>query len=243
MNSELSYGALLPTFNVTANKSFSNTDVTQQLASGGEARKIDNAKTSNLNLSPTLNWTVFDGLGMFHTRNRLKTLAQVGEDDLRLQIENSIAQISNAFYRVVLENERARVFQIALDLSRKRLELAKTRYEVGKASKLVFLQAQVDYNTDSSNYLTQRELIHNVLVEMNRLLGQDLERNYEISAGLKKLSHCSEKRFLDLLAYMEMKFWRLPPHTAAWVHCSNLRANFPRRRIGTARRWLSASEN
>uniref|UniRef100_UPI004047C2AC TolC family protein n=1 Tax=Roseivirga sp. TaxID=1964215 RepID=UPI004047C2AC len=183
VNSELSYGALLPSFNVTANKSYSNTDVTQQLASGGEARKIDNAKTSNLNLSPTLNWTVFDGLGMFYTRNRLKILAQVGEDDLRLQIENSIAQISNAFYRVVLENERARVFQIALDLSRKRLELAKTRYEVGKASKLVFLQAQVDYNTDSSNYLTQRELIHNVLVEMNRLLGQDLERNYEISAG------------------------------------------------------------
>jgi outer membrane protein len=182
-NSDWSYGALLPTFGITANKSFSNTDVTQKLASGGDARKIDNAKTNNLNLSPTLNWTIFDGLGMFHTRDRLKTLALVGEDELRLQIENSIAQISNAFYRVVLENERARVFQDALDLSRKRLELAKTKYEVGKASKLVFLQAQVDYNTDSSNFLSQRELIHNVQIEMNRLLGQDLESGYSITPG------------------------------------------------------------
>ncbi|MFT6827832.1 MAG: outer membrane protein [Roseivirga sp.] len=184
-NSELSYGALLPSFGITANKSFSNTDVTQQLASGGDARRIDNAKTNNLNLAPTLNWTIFDGLGMFHTRDRLKTLALVGEDELRLQIENSIAQISNAFYRVVLEKERARVFQDALDLSRKRLELAKTRYEVGKASKLVFLQAQVDYNTDSSNFLSQRELIHNVQIEMNRLIGQGLESSFDITSGFE----------------------------------------------------------
>ncbi|MFT6054984.1 MAG: outer membrane protein TolC [Roseivirga sp.] len=182
-NSALSYGALLPTFGVTANKSFSDTDVTQQLANSNEVRRINDAKTNNLNLSPTLNWTIFDGFGMFYTRDRLKVLARVGEDDLKIQIENSIAQISNAFYRVVLEDERARVFQSALDLSKRRLELAKTRYEVGKASKLIYLQAQVDYNTDSSNFLIQRELIHNVKIEMNRLMGQGLEDEYKINAG------------------------------------------------------------
>tara|TARA_R110001599_G_scaffold86043_1_gene230914 strand:+ start:21815 stop:23122 length:1308 start_codon:yes stop_codon:yes gene_type:complete len=182
-NSDMSYGALLPTFGVTANKSFSNTDVTQQLANSNETREIKDAKTNNLNISPTLNWTVFDGLGMFHTRDRLKAQAQLGEDDLQIQIENNIALISNAYYRVVLEQERARVFQDALDLSKQRLGLAYTRYEVGKASKLVYLQAQVDYNSDSSSFLIQEELIHNVKLELNRLLGQDLEMEYEITSG------------------------------------------------------------
>lgn len=182
-NSNLSYGALLPTFGVTANKSFSDNDVTQQLANSNEARKINDAKTNNLNIAPTLNWTIFDGFGMFYTRDRLKVLEQVGEDDLKIQIENTIAQIANAYYRVVLENARAEVFQSALDLSKQRLELAKTTYEVGKASKLVYLQAQVDYNTDSSNFLIQKELIHNVKIEMNRLIGQELEDDYIINPG------------------------------------------------------------
>lgn len=179
---DLSYGALLPSFGVSASKSFSQTDVTQQLARSNEVNEINNAKTNNLNISPTLNWTIFDGLGMFVTRDRLQTQVLLGEDDLRIQIENNIALISTTFYRVVLENERLRVFQDALDLSRQRLELAKTRYEVGKASKLVFLQAQVDYNADSSNLLSQRELIYNVKVDLNRLLGQELETEYSIEA-------------------------------------------------------------
>ncbi|MGW8123767.1 TolC family protein [Roseivirga echinicomitans] len=182
-NSEMSHWAMLPTLGVTANKSYSNTDVTQKLANSNETKEIKDARTNNLNLSPTLNWTVFDGLGMFYTRDRLKVQAQLGEDDLQIQIENNIALISNAYYRVVLEQERARVFQDALDLSKDRLELARTRYEVGKASKLVYLQAQVDYNADSSSFLIQRELIHNVKVELNRLLGQELERQYEVSSG------------------------------------------------------------
>ena len=196
-NSDMSYGALLPTFGISANKSYSNTDVTQQLANSNETREIKDAKTNNLNISPTLNWTVFDGLGMFHTRDRLKAQAQLGEDDLQIQIENNIALISNAYYRVVLEQERARVFQDALDLSKQRLELANTRYEVGKASKLVYLQAQVDYNSDSSSFLIQQELINNVKLELNRLLGQDLESEFEITSGF---SFDSSIQLEDVLA-------------------------------------------
>ena len=180
-NYNRSIGGLLPTASVTASKNFSQTNVEQQFVGDDQPRQINGAKSNTLDFSPTLRWTIFNGLGMFTTRERLKEQAALGNDDLRVVIENSIAAISNAYYRVVLENERLRVFQDALQLSADRMEIAKTRYEVGKSSKLDYLQAQVDYNTDKSNLLSQQELIYNVRVDLNRLMGQALESEYVIS--------------------------------------------------------------
>ncbi len=179
-NYDRSIGALLPVVSVSAGKNFTNTNVEQQFVGDAEPRVINGAKSNTLDISPRLNWTVFNGLGMFATRDRLKEQELLGEDDLRVVIENNIASISNAYYRVVLENERLRVFQDALQLSQDRVDLAKTRYDLGKSSKLDYLQAQVDYNTDKSNLIAQQELIYNVKVDLNRLLGSELETEYTI---------------------------------------------------------------
>lgn len=180
-NYDKSIGGLLPTVSLSASKSFSEQNVKQQLARDNQINEINNAKTNNLNISPTLNWTIFDGFGMFHTRDRLETEMELGMDDLKIQIENNIAQIASAYYRVVLETERLRVFQQALELSRERVELAKTQYEVGKASKLVYLQAQVDYNSDSSALLSQNELINNGKVNLNQLMGRTLDMDFSVN--------------------------------------------------------------
>lgn len=180
-NYDKSIGGLLPTLSLSASKNFSEQDVKQQLARDNQVNEINNAKTNNLNISPTLNWTIFDGFGMFHTRDRLRTEADLGMDDLKIQIENNIAQIASAYYRVVLETERLRVFQQALELSGERVELARTQYEVGRASKLVLLQAQVDYNSDSSALLSQKVLINNGKVNLNQLMGRDLDADFSVN--------------------------------------------------------------
>jgi len=177
-NYDKSIGGLLPRASVTASKNFSNTNVEQQFVNDDEPRQINGAKSNTFDISPTLQWTIFNGLGMFATRDRLREQQLLGEDDLRVAIENNIAAISNGFYRIVLENERLRVFQDALQLSKDRLDLAKTRYELGKSSKLDYLQAQVDFNTDKSNLIAQQELIFNVQVDMNQVIGADLETSY-----------------------------------------------------------------
>ena len=84
-NYDKSIGGLLPTVSVSASKSFSEQNVKQQLARDNQINEINNAKTNNLNISPTLNWTIFDGFGMFHTRDRLETEMELGMDDLKIQ--------------------------------------------------------------------------------------------------------------------------------------------------------------
>lgn len=180
-NYDKSIGGLLPVVSVTANRNFSNTNVEQQFVNDDEPRTINGAKSNTFDLSPTLRWTIFNGLGMFATRDRLEEQERLSNDALRVVIENNIASISSAYYQVVLEKERLRVFQDALQLSEDRVDFAKTRYEVGKSSKLDYLQAQVDYNTDKSNLIAQQELIYNVQVDLNRLMGSELEQSYQVA--------------------------------------------------------------
>lgn len=173
-----SAGAFLPQVSVSAGKSFSNTNVLQQFVNDNAPREINGAKSNTLDVSPSLRWTIFNGLGMFYTRDRISETMGLAEDDLKIQIENTIAQISTAYYRLVLEQERLRVLEEALKLSEDRVALAKTRYEVGKTSKLDYLQAQVDYNSDQSNLLNQREVVFNALIDLNQLMGVELETGY-----------------------------------------------------------------
>lgn len=177
-----SIGGFLPNVSVSASKSFSNTNVTQQFVNDNAPREIDGAKSNTLDVSPTLRWTIFDGLGMFYTRDRLAEQMGLAEDDLKVQIENTIAQISTAYYIIVLEQERLRVLEDALELSATRVELAQTRYEVGKTSKLDYLQAQVDFNTDQSNILQQKEVVFNAFVDLNRLMGAELSNTYNVES-------------------------------------------------------------
>lgn len=173
-----SAGAFLPQVSVSAGKSFSNTNVLQQFVNDNAPREINGAKSNTLDVSPSLRWTIFNGLGMFYARDRISETMGLAEDDLKIQIENTIAQISTAYYRLVLEQERLRVLEEALKLSEDRVALAKTRYEVGKTSKLDYLQAQVDYNSDQSNVLNQKEVVFNALIDLNQLMGVELETGY-----------------------------------------------------------------
>lgn len=175
-----SIGEYLPQVSVTAGKNFSTSNVVQQFVNDNEPRTIDGAKANTLDISPLLNWTIFDGLGMFYARDRFEQQMNLVEDDLKVQIENTIAQISSAFYTLALEEERLRVLKDAFELSGKRVDFAKVRYEVGKTSKLEYLQAQVDYNTDQSNIMLQEEVVANTLVDLNRLMGEALEKNYAV---------------------------------------------------------------
>ena len=63
-----------------------------------------NGGTSNLfNTNVTLGWTVFDGLGMFIAYDRLKTLREQQQQITRATVEETVEDITNAYYDVVRE--------------------------------------------------------------------------------------------------------------------------------------------
>ena len=68
---------------------FSNNHTLQnsrQQRADGQINERNNAKGSNLNYGVSLNWTVFDGFGMFARYDQLKAREQLGEAELQLTI-------------------------------------------------------------------------------------------------------------------------------------------------------------
>jgi outer membrane protein TolC len=103
---------------------------------------------------------------------------------------------------VVLEQQRAQVLKDNLVFSKRILDVARSKYEIGKFSRLDFLTAQVDYNTDSSNYLAQTEQLNNLKVELNQLIGRSPSIEYSVAADIQFDQTLDEKTLLDKMLDM-----------------------------------------
>jgi len=192
----------MPTLNANYLRSFSTEDVTQTFVSDPEnPREIDAAKSRNKAYS-------FVGIYGFRpeslvTMRRLGLLEEISELEAKIIVENTIAGISTAYYRLILELQRFKVLEQTLELSKARLEIAQAQYELGGAGKRDFLAAQVDYNGDSSLLMTQYQVIQNARVNLNELLATDPGTDYliqdsTISIGKTlSLGELVENAFLD----------------------------------------------
>ncbi|MBL7707657.1 MAG: TolC family protein, partial [Chitinophagaceae bacterium] len=67
-----------PRLNGTLGTTWNNNDQKQTLADGTK-REQNNIKSHNLNAALNLNWTLFDGLKMFATRDKAAEFIKLGE--------------------------------------------------------------------------------------------------------------------------------------------------------------------
>ncbi|GHB29898.1 TolC family protein [Mongoliitalea lutea] len=169
----------MPTLTGTFLNSFNREDVTQQFANSSEQNQIPAALTENENYS----LVGFYGFrpDAIYTVKVLGKLAEISELQAKVLVENTVAAISIAYYRLVLEQQRYNVLKTTLDLSQARLDIAKARYELGGAGKRDFLTAQVDYNADLSLLVNQELTIKNSRVNLNELLAQVPAFDYEVN--------------------------------------------------------------
>ena len=142
-----------------------------------EPQVRDNAKSTSMSGNVTLNWTVFDGFGMFVRYGRLKDLLEEGQLNTRMNIENLIALTGVRYYDLIQQGKRLETFKYVMNLSRTRMRVAEERYRIGKESKLEFQQAKVDYNSDSSQYMKQQESLLSSRIMLNETMGIDLGSN------------------------------------------------------------------
>ena len=187
---------MLPTIDLSgeARQSIQNTE--QQFFSGdGQSRT--GAKTTNYNAGVNMVWTLFDGLKMFASKERLEEIQKTNEYAFKAQVQNVLSDVMKAFYNTALEQERLALLQSTLALSEERVGISKEKYEVGKASKLEYLQAQVDYNTDQSALVRQQEVIARSKLALLQLLGLEtsdslsLQYSYKLN-GLMTLQELEE---------------------------------------------------
>lgn len=181
----VTYGnaGFLPRVDARAAKQFNENNSKQEFLSRPSVSRTG-ASSQNINTSVNLNWTIFDGMAMFINYDRLQALEQSGKLLTRQTVENTVADISDAYYAVVRQERRIKAIQDAIAISEQRVELARAQYEVGMSAKVEILRAQVDYNTDRSDLLRQQEALQNAKITLNQLLGRDPNINFIASDAI-----------------------------------------------------------
>lgn len=179
-NVTIGNAGMLPTAtaSVVDNNSITNST---QVRQDGTSTSLDNAKNNNLTYGVSLGWTVFDGMRMFARLDQLKELQKLGDTELKRTILMKIGQVNSAYYDLVQQQQQLAALDTTIVISKQRLDLAKNRFTIGKASKLEVLNAQVDLNTDMVALLRQKESYANSKILLNQHLARDPKINFTVT--------------------------------------------------------------
>lgn len=157
---------------------------TRQTPVTGEDRVIRGARSTNNSYGADLNWTIFDGFTMFANYDRLKELQKQGEINTRLTILTTVSDVITAYYDIVRQQQLLVAADSAIDVSVWRSNIAKTKLQLGRGSKLDVLTAQVDYNTDTSNYIQIKNFLQVAKVRLNQLLVRDISTGFTVADSI-----------------------------------------------------------
>ena len=139
----------------------------------GDAMSESGVYDQTASVGLAVNWTLFDGLRIRTNYKRLKEMQQMGALKTRITIEDFMASLTAEYYNYIQQTLRLQNFRYAVGLSRERLRITEARVQVGNFSRLDLLQARVDFNADSSKYMSQHELVTASRIRINELLANE----------------------------------------------------------------------
>jgi outer membrane protein TolC len=161
--------AFAPRVNGTASKVWNTTQTKQEFLNGSK-RDTSGIHSRNFSANVSLSWTLFDGLKMFATRQKLEAMRNLGELAVKDQLVNSIANIIASYYNIVQQKQQLRNVSEQMSISEERVLLSDAKFQTGLGPKTDWLQSKVDYNAQKAAYLRQQTLIEQSKSTLNQLM-------------------------------------------------------------------------
>lgn len=174
---------MLPSVSAAAAISENNNDLKQNYTDG---RVVDRSgvNSSSSNAGLTLNWILFDGFGMFVTKNKLSEIAARGEINYKIEIENTVESVIAAYFNVVQMQKLIDATHILIAIDSERVVIAQTRLDVGSGSRLELLQAKVDLNEQLSTLMKQQASLEEGKDNLNYLLSRKPGTPFTVSDSI-----------------------------------------------------------
>ena len=164
--------------NLTQNNSQQHIDQTR---SDGSVNHIASAKNTSLSYGPSLNWTIFNGFGMFANYDQLKQLNEFSNVTAHDTILTTTTEVILTYYDLINQNEQIKAQHGAIDISRTQLKYASDKYGVGTASHLDVYNAQVNLNTDTATLLGLLSRFKATKIKLNQMLVRDPQTDFSVT--------------------------------------------------------------
>ena len=173
---------LLPNIDANSAGSYSYSSTNQEF-NGGIFPAIEGMEASQNSQSAKISasYLLFNGGSRIKLYSKLKASGELSEVQTRITIESTLVQVVNAYYEVVRLHNQLEFINSSLSLSRDRLERIKINNEYGNSSKIDVLNAQVDFNSDSSNHVNTELKLRQSKNELNFLLGRKIALEFDVN--------------------------------------------------------------
>lgn len=176
-NAKAGNAGLLPSLKATASSTYNDNEVETQAG-------VVNQRSTNNMAGLNLSYVLFNGFGRIYNFDKLKVQAEGSEYQARNIIENLLLQVNNVYYNSAAAYENYMRAEEMLSISKERLQRAEAKTAVGAGSSLDVLNARVDFNKDSVNYINSKKKYNDFKRNLNALLGRDINTKFDIVPGI-----------------------------------------------------------
>lgn len=136
------------------------------------------------NAGISVDYLIYDFGGRKLNKEKLQELLNSAELEERKVVELNLLATLASYYNIALIRENLYAQEEVLDISRERKERAEYQFEFGKNNRLAVLNADVDINRDSIDYLNLLQQLENEKRDLNLLLGREVDTPFEIDTSL-----------------------------------------------------------
>lgn len=161
---------------------------TRQEFFNGDVRQANNALNQSVNVGVRLDWTLFNGFYVQSQKNELELNATLAEVNTILQMESELYTAASLYFEIIARQSLLASLDSALYFSHLRVELAKTQLEVGKGSRLEYLQSMLDLSADSSRWMQEKTALVNLHTQLKQQLGMDPRAELRLDDSLDVLA-------------------------------------------------------
>lgn len=213
---------MLPSLNLNGNFNTSTTNLRQTFSNGLEVEQ-DGVRSDNLDAAAELNWTLFDGLGMFYRYQGLAAEAELGSFRVQMQAESITEQVLRLYFEAIAQAQLLEQSQQLLNYLQTEEQLTKERLDLGLVGRQAWLQVRLDLNQEKARLAQAEGLWEAALANLNGALEQAPETPLQLwdsiplthpdqlelpQDSLQNNSSLVEARLLEALAQSNLKAWR-----------------------------------
>jgi outer membrane protein TolC len=174
----------LPTISGIGGANFATTN-SQNTTQANDVISLTGVETSRYNAGINLDYTLFSGFSRKYNYQKLQENYNLTDLQARNVMENTLFNIFNSYYQIARLTQNQLNQSQSLTISKERLIKAQYAFEYGQKTQLDVLNAEVDYNNDSINFLNISQSLTTEKNNLNLLLGRSIQMDFKVDTTLQ----------------------------------------------------------
>ena len=183
LNNSYANAAFLPDFNAATTMLLNNNNTKQTLADGTQKNQ-SGIRSNNIQASVNMNWTIFDGFKMFATKKKLSAYVNLGNLEIKQELENTIAKTISTYYFIVSQKQQLRAIEDQMNINNELVLQAEKKLSVGLGAKPELLMAKTDLNAQQAARFAQLTKIDQLKDQLNQLMSVFPGTSFDVSDSI-----------------------------------------------------------